>query len=41
MRSLAKAGARELEEMFARDAAEGIAGEEPVVGVPDRKPQAA
>jgi len=41
MRSLAKAGAKELEEMFARDAAEGVAGEEPVVGVPDRKPQAA
>jgi len=41
MRSLAKAGARELEEMFARDAAEGAAGDGAVVGTPERKSQAA
>ncbi len=41
MRSLAKAGAKELEEMFARDAAEAAGGETPVVGTPERKKQAA
>jgi monovalent cation:proton antiporter-2 (CPA2) family protein len=41
MRSLAKASAKELEEMFDRDAAEGAAGNAPVVGTPARKQQAA
>ncbi len=41
MQSLAKASAKELEEMFARDAVEGAAGE-PVVGSkPDRGQRAA
>ena len=37
MRALAKAGAKELEEMFARDAAEDPIGNEPVIGSLDRK----
>lgn len=41
MRALAKVAAKELEEMFARDAAEDVTGETPVVGTPERKQQAA
>ena len=40
MRSLAKASAKELEEMFAHDAAEAV-GDEAIVGTPQRKQQAA
>ncbi len=40
MRSLAKASAKELEDLFARDAAEAV-GDEAVVGTPQRKQQAA
>ena len=41
MRSLAKASAKELEEMFARDAVEGAVGADPVVGSAARKQQRA
>lgn len=41
MRSLAKASAKELEEMFARDAAEAAAGADVAIGTPERKQQAA